>query len=83
MDKPIKKGVLTKTKSCIPILINAKQKNFKVTNFIADIWNRLDGTKTVKEIVDEIPKTKSIYPSNLENAVHEIIKRLKEHGLVE
>lgn len=83
MDKPIKKGVLDKTDSGQPILINNKGTGYKVTNSLADIWNRLNGTKTVKEIVDDIPKTKSINPSNLENAINEIVSKLREYNLVE
>jgi hypothetical protein len=81
MDKPIKKGVLDKTDSGQPILVNGKGKSYKVTGSIADIWNRLDGTKTVKEIVDDIPKTKSINPSNLENAINDIVSKFKEYDL--
>ena len=83
MDKPIKKGVLEKTDSGQPILVNDRGTGYKVSNSIADIWIRLDGTKTVKEIVDDIPKTKSINPDNLENSINEIVSKFREYDLVE
>ncbi len=83
MEKPIKKGLSGQTKGGLPVLINDKGKHYTVTTSIIDVWNRLDGTKTVKDIVDEIPKMKTINPIALETAIAQIVSQLREFDLVE
>ena len=83
MDKPTKKGLLGQTRSGLPVLINDKGKNYTVSKVVVDIWNKFDGKKTVKDVVDEIPKTKSINPIALETGIDKIVSKLREYDLVE
>jgi hypothetical protein len=82
MDKPTKKGKLDEIDSNKPILINDKGRCFVVTKPIANVWKKLDGTKTVKNIADEISETKPVNPIALETAIEEIVSKLKEYDLV-
>lgn len=81
-DKPTKKGLSGQTRSGLPVLINDKGKCYTVTKAIVDVWNRFDGTKTVKDVVDKIPKTKTINPSGLKTAIYEIVSQLREYDLI-
>jgi len=83
MDKPTKKGKLDKTDSNQPILVNEEGKSVIVTKSIAAVWNKFDGTKTVKDIVQETPKANAINPNDLETAIDEIVSVLRKYDLLE
>ena len=83
MDKPKKRGKLDRTESGQPILINPTGKCYTVTKPIANVWTKLDGTKTVPEIVSELPESSLINPIALETAIDKVITQLKEYELVE
>jgi hypothetical protein len=83
MDKPAKKGILDKTVSGQPILINNKGECYTVSKAIANVWDKLDGTKTVKEIAEDIPINSAINADKLISAIDQVVSQLREYDLVE
>ena len=55
MDKKfIKKGQLLKNRDGDLTLLNSKYMPYPVDNDVVNIWGRLDGIKTVREIASDI-----------------------------
>ncbi|GEM_PF-4303173 len=53
-QKFMKKGQLLKSSSGDLSLVNGSYKSYPVDEDVIDVWSRLDGTKTVKDVASEI-----------------------------
>lgn len=82
MDKPTKKGRLAKTEDDELVLVNDENIAYVVDQAIISIWNMLDGTKTVSDVVEDIVQRTDAKSEQLEPPINAIVEKLKEVGLM-
>lgn len=49
----------------------------------SEVFTRLDGTKTVSQIVDEIASLYNAPKDIIENDINNLIEKMRNHGLIE
>lgn len=49
----------------------------------AEVFTRLDGTKTISQIVDEIASIYNAPKDIIEKDINNLIEKMKNHGLIE
>lgn len=82
MDKPIKKGEIGITTIGTKVLINEKGIAYNIKPEIIEIWELLDGKRTIKEIALYYSKLSNFDPNIIETDLFTILSKMSEVGLV-
>ena len=83
MEKPIKKGEIGRTTIGTQVLINKNGIAYNINPGIIELWETLDGTRTIKEIADNYSNISNCDKKEIESDLNKILKELKQVGLVE
>ena len=83
MAKPMKKGSVGKTEEGEIVLLNEKNRAFKVNEVAMVVWNRCDGQMTIDDLVKVFSQKTNQEEGAVKQAIETIVDQMEKAGLME
>mgnify|MGYP006435026679 CR=1 FL=1 len=81
VDRPVKTGKASQDTEGNPVLVNPQGKAFAVNTILKGVWDKLDGARTVEQVVDELVDSEKNREGYKRDDLEEIIRRLHQANL--
>ena len=83
MAKPMKKGSVGKTEEGEIVLLNEKNRAFKVNEVAMVVWNRCDGQMTIDDLAKVFSQKMNQEEGAVKQAIETIVDQMEKAGLME
>ena len=83
MAKPMKKGSVGKTEEGEIVLLNEKNRAFKVNEVAMVVWNRCDGQMTIDDLAKVFSQKTNQEEGAVKQAIETIVDQMEKAGLME